>query len=225
MRLFGWWLEKQLHRIYVDTAKKGMLRAIITVSESTRQDLIEFGYPENLVHIAYNGLDREFYRNCLELCKDKEKLVVYVGRITPYKRVEDLVKAWRIVEQERSDAELVMVGEAEPKYLRRLVGLKEKLDLKRVELRTNISRKEASTIKSKDTGIYISKRRLRTNSNRGGIMWNTSDSIQRTRSKRFGKAHEDRGASRTRRHKAASKGNNTSTNRPWAKGQAHRKRL
>ena len=146
---FGWRLERRLHKIYVESAKNGKLRAIITVSPSTKQDLIELGYPEDRIFIVYNGLDWDFYKDCVDLCRDKENLVVYVGRITPYKRLEDLLKAWRMVEQEHSDAELVVAGRAEPRYLRKLMELKRKLDLRRVELRTNILGEEKKHLLAK----------------------------------------------------------------------------
>jgi len=146
---FGWWLERRLHRIYVESARKGKLRAVITVSPSTKQDLAELGYPEDKIFIVHNGLDWDFYKDCADLCRDKEDHVVYVGRITPYKKLEDLVKAWRIVEQEHNGAELVIAGRAEPKYLRRLVELAKKLNLKRVKFRTNIPRQEKKLLLAK----------------------------------------------------------------------------
>ena len=156
---FGWWLEKKLHKIYVDAARKGDLKAVVTVSESTKQDLIELGYPENLIHIVYNGLDWDFYKDCVNLCRDKEDLVVYIGRITPYKKIEDLLNAWRIVEQEHSKAKLVVAGRAEQKYLRKLMELKKKLDLKRAELRINIPGEEKKHLFAKaKTLVYTSIR-------------------------------------------------------------------
>ena len=146
---FGWWLERKLHKIYIESAENGKLRAIITVSPSTKQDLVELGYPNELMHIVYNGLDWEFYKDCVDLCRDKEDLVVYVGRITPYKKLEDLLKAWRIVEQEHNDAELIIAGRAESKYLRRLVELAKKLNLERVKFRINIPRREKKLLLAK----------------------------------------------------------------------------
>ena len=138
----GWWLERKLHRIYIESSKKGKLRTVIAVSPSTKQDLIELGYPEELVHIVPNGLDWSLYKDCTELYKDKGDLVTYVGRITPYKKLEDLVKAWRTVEQENRGAKLVIAGRAEPKYLKKLTHLAKKLSLKRIEFKANISQQE-----------------------------------------------------------------------------------
>ena len=138
----GWLLEKTLHRIYTRAAKKGKVRAVVTVSESTRRDLVELGYPGHMITIAYNGLDWDRYRECPDLAREKEDLVVYVGRITPYKRLQDLLHAWRLVEKEHQGARLVIAGRPDPKYLEKLKRLASRLGLRRTEIRTNISHEE-----------------------------------------------------------------------------------
>ena len=138
----GWFIEKAFHRIYIKAIHKEKVKLILTVSESTKQDLVSLGYPENRVSIVYNGLDWDFYNDCIENAKYKDPLVVYIGRITPYKRLEDLVEAWRCIEQEHSDARLVIAGRAEERYLRKLIELIRKYGLKRVEVKVNIPREE-----------------------------------------------------------------------------------
>jgi len=59
----GWGIEKALHKIYVKRINK--IKAVITVSESTRRDLIALGYPPELIHIVYNGIDLKRYRRCI----------------------------------------------------------------------------------------------------------------------------------------------------------------
>jgi len=146
---FGWWLERRLHKVYIESAKNGSLRAIITVSPSTRHDLVELGYPEDKIFIVYNGLDRDFYKDCAELCKDKDDLVVYIGRITPYKKLEDLVKAWIKIERTVRDAKLIIAGRAEPKYLHRLIYLANKLGLKNIEFKINVTQWEKKMLLAK----------------------------------------------------------------------------
>jgi len=146
---FGWWLERRLHKVYIESAKNGSLRAIITVSLSTKNDLIKLGYPEDKISIVYNGLDWDLYKGCGELCKEKDDLVVYIGRITPYKKIEDLIKAWIIIEQVVKKAKLVIAGRAEPKYLDRLVSLAKKHNLKNIEFKTNITQEEKKTLLAK----------------------------------------------------------------------------
>jgi len=138
---FGWWIERKLHSIYIRACRMGRVRAVITVSPSTVSDLVELGYPRESICIAYNGLDWSVYSGCSDLCSDKSDTVVYFGRITPYKRIEELIKAWRLVEDETS-ARLVVAGRAEPRYLRKLMNLAQKLNLERIEFKTNVPHHE-----------------------------------------------------------------------------------
>ena len=155
----GWFLEKTLHRIYTRAARKGKVRAVVTVSESTKRDLVELGYPEHLVTIAYNGLDWDRYRECPGLAREKEDLVVYVGRITPYKRLQNLLKAWSLVEKEHPGTRLVIAGRPDHKYLEKLKKLAEKLGLRRATIRTNISHEEKLQLLARaKTLVYTSTR-------------------------------------------------------------------
>ena len=122
----GWFLEKFLHKIYIKASYKGSVKAIITVSGSTKSDLISIGYPKNKIHIVYNGLNQNLYKNHTRSMgtKEKEPLVIYMGRITPYKRIEDLIMAWKIVEQRVPEANLIIAGRADPKYLKKLISIK-----------------------------------------------------------------------------------------------------
>lgn len=149
----GWWLEKTLHKIYIKSPK---LKSVITVSPSTRQDLVEIGYPENKISIVYNGLDWGVYKDCANV--RKEDLVVYISRITPYKKIEDLIKAWKIVEKEKK-ADLVIAGRAEPNYLKKLTHLAKRLHLRHIEFQTNLSQYDKKMLMSKAKAlVYTSVR-------------------------------------------------------------------
>ena len=155
----GWLLEKTLHKIYARAAKKGKIRAVVTVSESTKKDLVELGYPEHIVTIAPNALDWNQYRECPSLAREKEDLVVYVGRITPYKRLQDLLKAWQIVEREYPGTRLVIAGRPDKKYLEKLERLATRLGLRRAEIRANISHEEKLRLLARaKTLVYTSTR-------------------------------------------------------------------
>ena len=154
----GWLLERRLHRAYIREAK-GKLKAIITVSNSTKLDLIELGYPEEIIQIVPNGINWELYKNCYKISDEKDETVSYLGRITPYKRLEDLIRAWNIVEKEDKEAELVIAGRPDPKYIKRLKGLSERLELKRVNFKVRISEGEKLRILAKSKAlIYTSIR-------------------------------------------------------------------
>ena len=155
----GWTIEKTLHKIYVKAAKQDKIKAVITVSQSTKQDLLELGYPQHMIHIVPNGLDWNHYHNCPQLAKHKQDLAVYIGRITRYKRLEDLLKAWKHVEQEHPEARLTIAGRPDPKYLQKLKQLANKQDLKHIEFQTNITQEEKKQLLAKaKTLVYTSTR-------------------------------------------------------------------
>ena len=156
---FGWWLEKRFHRIYIDSVKNGKVKSVITVSQSTKDDLIELGYPEEKISIVYNGIDWEFYKDCKNLAIKKEPIALYLGRITPYKRIEDILMAWKIVEEKSDNAYLIIAGRPDRRYLEKLIKLARKLRLRRVEFHTNISEYEKRMLLARaSTLIYTSVR-------------------------------------------------------------------
>lgn len=85
----------------------------ITVSKSTKKDLVNLGIPEDDICIIYNGIDHSSYS--LER-KDLFPHLVYVGRVTWYKNVHLLVKAMVSIVKQFDSVRLTVVGEIEPKY-------------------------------------------------------------------------------------------------------------
>jgi len=83
----------------------------------------------------------------------EEKLIAYVGRITPYKHIEDLLYAWRIVEKKVNDSRLVIAGRPDLKYLSKLIRLARRLGLRKVLFRTNISHEEKLKILARAKAI------------------------------------------------------------------------
>jgi len=156
----AWWFEKQLHRPYVKSARNGHLRAVITVSESTRNDLAELGYPPYLVHVALNAIDWSYYRNCPQLAKSKNPaLVTYLGRIAPYKLLEELIIAWKHVEKQNPQACLIIAGRPQPRYLAKLKRLTKKLGIRHIKYRMNITEEEKKKLLARaGLLVYTSKR-------------------------------------------------------------------
>ncbi|NPA70967.1 MAG: glycosyltransferase family 4 protein [Crenarchaeota archaeon] len=157
---FGWSLEYLLHKYYVRKVREGKIKFIITVSEDTKNDLVKLGYPSDRIVIVPNGIDIEKYRECLEGSDEsRENLVLYLGRITPYKRIEDLIKAWSIVEKSRKDCILIIAGRAYLRYLRKLEKLVRKFKLKNVKFLINISHSEKiNLLKKAKILVYTSTR-------------------------------------------------------------------
>jgi len=59
---------------------------IITVSKSSKSELEELGFSD--VEIVYNGVDCESLTEFLNLKKSNDPVVIYLGRLKKYKRVD-----------------------------------------------------------------------------------------------------------------------------------------
>jgi len=81
----------------------------ITVSESTKIELVNHHLPREQVAVIHNGINSYFSTGK----KAEKPLVVYVGRVKRYKQVDHLVRSFKIVKEEIPDAELVIAGKGD----------------------------------------------------------------------------------------------------------------
>jgi glycosyltransferase involved in cell wall biosynthesis len=94
--------------------------ACLAISEETRREAIAFGIPANRVRLIPNGIDGDHFcpvvpeeqmaaRQALGLTC--QKLVLFVGRLSPEKNLLGLVEAWHsIIPDARYQAVLAIVG-------------------------------------------------------------------------------------------------------------------
>jgi glycosyltransferase involved in cell wall biosynthesis len=95
--------------------------ACLAVSEETREEAIRFGIPAQHIHLVPNGVDgRQFHPASPEeraaargtLGLHCERLVLYVGRLSPEKNPIGLLAAWAAIDTEvREGALLALVGD------------------------------------------------------------------------------------------------------------------
>lgn len=116
-----------------------MADMVITVSNAMKEELLQLGFPEEKIHVCYNGVDPEKY--CPERVseekiaeirrryqmKDDDLMVLFVGRLVWVKGADKLIMAMPHVLKEVPDAKLVVVGLGEMREY--LVKLVEKLKL------------------------------------------------------------------------------------------------
>ena len=96
------WAEKAVKYLY-DT--------VVAVSESTKQNLIEvLGVPSQRVKVVLNGVDHGVY--CPSR-KSSDPLILSVGRVKRYKRVEHIILAFREVKKTLPAARLVILGDGD----------------------------------------------------------------------------------------------------------------
>jgi glycosyltransferase involved in cell wall biosynthesis len=98
----------------------------IVLSQSVKDELLNIGLPENSISVAEPGIDLDFYTPGE---KTEYPSVLYLNRIVPYKNVDDLIKAFRIVVNIVPNSKLLIVGCRGTRYENYLKKLVHELNL------------------------------------------------------------------------------------------------
>lgn len=80
----------------------------ITVSESSRQGLINLGISPTKISIVYNGVDSSPFSKNYE--KSDYPHIMYFGRLKRYKRLDLLIRTMKMIIREVPDAKLTIAG-------------------------------------------------------------------------------------------------------------------
>lgn len=108
----------------VKLEKKGceVADAVITVSESMKQELVGMGVTADKIHVCYHGVDANFFdpdrvdpKKLQELLdkygiSEDDIVVLFVGRLEPVKGVIQLLKAMPMVAGRHPNVKLLVVG-------------------------------------------------------------------------------------------------------------------
>lgn len=89
----------------------------MTVSKSTKYDLIEWGIPRNNVTVIHNGFKSPNYPKSK---KELKKTVIYLGALSKDKGIEDALIAFKNLFEESRDIQFWVVGKGEEYQLERL---------------------------------------------------------------------------------------------------------
>ena len=99
--------------------------SIITVSYSMREHLISLGYPQEKINTVWNGCDIDKYKlenvnwKLVEKLKERynikenEKTLLFIGRLTWVKGIENLVSGFPLVLREFPNIKLIVLGKGE----------------------------------------------------------------------------------------------------------------
>ncbi len=102
----------------------------ITVSESTKQELIELGFDPNKIFLIYNAVDSNIIKDEIDDAKLSNRDFIYVGRYSKYKGIDAAVEAIGIVHQKYPDTKLRIVGKADEEYIQDVIlPIAQKYDL------------------------------------------------------------------------------------------------
>ncbi len=119
-------LKSRLHRLFVLCLRESVARsdAILSVSEASRRDILRTlrlgAKAAERVQVAYNGADKRFNavgRRPIATDAATPRILLYVGRLDPYKNVVKLVEAFAQARLNLAfPLQLLLVGPPDPRY-------------------------------------------------------------------------------------------------------------
>jgi len=124
----------------------------IAVSNFTKNALMNAGINKNLITVVHNGVDVDGFKN-VKAKKFKQPTICCIARLSPHKRVEDLIKAMVLVKKKLPAIDCIILGDGEEHE--RLQKLIDKLELqKNVRLLGRIEKNEEVWEKLKSSHLF-----------------------------------------------------------------------
>jgi glycosyltransferase involved in cell wall biosynthesis len=128
---------------------------IVTISTSTFYDLINLGFKESNIYIVPPGLPSYYFDHYSNIKKSDHPLIIYVGRIVKYKRLDHLVRACLMIKQKLPTLKCVIAGKGDSYTYSSLQALIKQLNLSdTVVLWKNISEHEKIKL-LKTAWVYV----------------------------------------------------------------------
>lgn len=90
---------------------------VITVSESTRDELVERGYDKEKIKIIYNGISFKPWERGRWYPKNADPVFIYAGRYSPYKGITVAVEALAHIKKEYPGAKLWIIGKKDQEFV------------------------------------------------------------------------------------------------------------
>lgn len=91
--------------------------AVITVSNSTKQELIERGYEAEKIKIIHNGVSFKPWKEEHWCEKEKVPTFIYAGRYSPYKGIDVSIQAFAQLKKSSPNAKLWILGKKDQAYV------------------------------------------------------------------------------------------------------------
>lgn len=109
-------LGRIVEKFYLFLVYKNIL--FITISDSTKKDLIENGVNKKDIIVLPIGINVP--RNIIEAKKEKEKTLIFVGRLTVAKGIEETLNTLKEIVRRNKIVRLWIVGRGEASYVQKL---------------------------------------------------------------------------------------------------------
>ena len=113
--VLGYMAEKAIRPIYRNMP-------FVVVSESTKTDVVKSGISARNIKVIKSGVDCDVYKPSAHT-KSSYPQVVYLGRVRPYKKVDHLIKATKLIldSEKVTDVKLVVAGMGDYRKLKKLM--------------------------------------------------------------------------------------------------------
>jgi glycosyltransferase involved in cell wall biosynthesis len=89
---------------------------LITISDSTLQDLGKYGFQQNRAHIITQGIELEPLLSLSGVEKMAEPTLLSLGAMRAMKRTLDQIKAFELAKQQVPDLKMILAGDASSAY-------------------------------------------------------------------------------------------------------------
>jgi len=99
---------------------------LFPVSNFTANRLVKNNIPKSKIEVVYNGIDTDKYKK-VKAAKSKRPTIISISRLTPHKRVIDLIKATYLLKKTIPNVRTIIVGQGEEEE--KLKALSKKLNL------------------------------------------------------------------------------------------------
>lgn len=96
----------------------------LTVSNSTKNDLLNYGIKKQNIYVIYNGI-----KKVTRKVNDKNKTITYLGALTKDKGVEDAIKILAEVSRKDEGWKLQVIGHGDEEYVKYLKKLSQELGI------------------------------------------------------------------------------------------------
>lgn len=90
----------------------------MTVSESTKADLINWGIPETNVTVIHNGVSTLLIKNHVQ--KEKKKTLIFLGALAKDKGVKEAIEVFSILDRLDHNFQFWVVGKGDSRYIKLL---------------------------------------------------------------------------------------------------------
>jgi len=115
LNLFGYLLEP----IYLFLLSKN---DVITVSKSTKNDLIRYGFRKQNINIISEGIETKPVENINLIKKCSEPTILSLGNIRAMKRTLDQIKAFEIAKEKIKNLKMLIAGDSKGDYGKKVIN-------------------------------------------------------------------------------------------------------